>query len=124
MENTRKEMTDREKLLKMDDIRVKYGIILRDLRIVSSDDILDRFTHTPLTDTAREVADHINCLREMFRIMYDIREVGEETKIEAYNDCPERTASSRCRLTQDDCFGDMPVSKYCPLAGIKESENG
>lgn len=30
--------------------------------------------------------------------------------------CPIRTSSDRCKLTQNDCFKDMPISHYCPLA--------
>lgn len=64
----------RDKMLQLDSIRHKHGISIDDLTLVTREDMIHDVLESKLIDAVEKWASYINCTREMFRLIYDIKD--------------------------------------------------
>ena len=71
-----------DKITKISEILDKYGFKLSsvDLSIVSKEKIIQDMMHTNLDEIADTLVDSSNCISEIMRVIYNVKELEEVVK--------------------------------------------
>ena len=72
-------MTNEEKVFKINDILKKYDFTLgiTNLQKVTKESAFEEIKYMPLIETVNDYARYRNCVKEIMRVLYNVKDISE-----------------------------------------------